>query len=62
MSGLLKGNYSRDEAKRLLQLNTRRYAKRQLTWFRKEKGIHWIEVGAQDTPEVIAERILSFLV
>lgn len=37
--GYLEGNYSQDEAKRLLQRNTRHYAKRQLTWFRKMEGI-----------------------
>jgi len=41
--GYLKGNYSLEEAKRLTKRNTRRYAKRQLTWFRKESDIHWVD-------------------
>jgi len=35
------GKYELDEAIRLCKRNTRRYAKRQLTWFRKDKDIHW---------------------
>ena len=32
---------------------TRRYAKRQLTWFRKEPGVHWFS-GFGDEPEIVA--------
>jgi len=31
-----------NEAKNLIKKNTRHYAKRQMTWFRKNKRIHWI--------------------
>jgi tRNA dimethylallyltransferase len=37
----LKGEVSLEEAVTLVKINTRRYAKRQLTWFRKEQGIQW---------------------
>ena len=37
----LEGDYDFQEAVRLCKRNTRRYAKRQLTWFRKEKDMHW---------------------
>ena len=40
--GYLKGECSLDEAKEKLKQSTRRYAKRQLTWFRKNKSIKWI--------------------
>lgn len=33
---------SLENAVQLIQQNTRRYAKRQLTWFRKDSEIHWI--------------------
>jgi tRNA dimethylallyltransferase len=39
--GYMEGKYDRDEAVRLLKRNSRRYAKRQLTWFRKEEDWHW---------------------
>jgi tRNA dimethylallyltransferase len=35
------GNYDYDEAVRLIKRNTRHFAKRQLTWFRKIDGIEW---------------------
>ena len=28
-----------------IKTNTRRYAKRQMTWFRKDKDIHWFKPG-----------------
>jgi tRNA dimethylallyltransferase len=41
------------EAERLIKRNSRRYAKRQFTWFRQEKGIVWIDVtGTKHGPEV----------
>jgi len=38
----LRGEITMDEAIALIQQESRRYAKRQLTWFRKNKQIHWI--------------------
>jgi len=34
-----------------IQLATRRFAKRQITWFRKEPGVHWL-AGFGDNPEI----------
>lgn len=39
--GYIDNKYSLDEAKELLKKNTRNYAKRQLTWFRKNTNIEW---------------------
>ena len=41
--GYLKGKYSIKEAKELLKRNTRRFAKRQMTWFRRDSRIHWLD-------------------
>ena len=38
----MDGKYDRDEAVRLLKRNSRRYAKRQLTWFKRDEETHWI--------------------
>ena len=38
------------------QLETRRYAKRQITWFRKEPDVHWLE-GFGDDPDVIEQAL-----
>ena len=40
--GYLDGDYDWAEAVRLLQRNTRRYAKRQLTWLRRDPGYAWV--------------------
>ena len=48
------GNCSKEEAKEELKKATRRYAKRQLTWFKKNPDINWIYVDkCTDTSEVI---------
>ena len=48
------GDITRDEAIRQIQSNTRRYMRKQLTWFRKDKTIKWF------SPENI-EEILKFI-
>ena len=37
------GNYSREEAINLIKRNTKKYAKRQMTWFKKDISYQWIE-------------------
>ena len=39
--GYIDNKYSLEDAKELLKKNTRNYAKRQLTWFRKNEDIEW---------------------
>lgn len=48
------GKISREEAIGLIKRNSRRYAKRQQTWFRRDHEIHWIEGGPQSAEEAIA--------
>ncbi len=40
---------------------SRRYAKRQLTWFRRDENIHWIEVDKLDSLEEVADNIVSLI-
>jgi tRNA dimethylallyltransferase len=51
IKGYLDGDLSLDEAERLTVRSTVRYAKRQMTWFRREEGIIWF-AGIGDQPEV----------
>ncbi len=39
----LNGNISKDDAIELIKVNTKKYAKRQMTWFKKDPTYHWIE-------------------
>lgn len=41
--GYLAGEYDKEEATRLLKRNSRRYAKRQMTWFKKNEQVKWFE-------------------
>ena len=49
----LKGKCSLDEASEKIKIETRRYAKRQLTWFRSYSNATWIESGNSDNIDVI---------
>ena len=60
-SGYLAGEYSYEEAVRLLKRDTRHFAKRQLTWFRKEPDIHWIHVEEGDIPQGAANQIINHI-
>jgi len=55
----LEGKLGREEAVLATQVATRHYAKRQLTWFRREGDIAWFE-GLGDDPQV-ERRVLEFL-
>ena len=59
--GYLAGEYDWEAAKDLMRRNTRRYAKRQMTWFRKESRLTWMTIGPGETAGAIAERILTGL-
>lgn len=60
--GYLDGKYNLPEAARLLKRNTRRFAKRQLTWFRKDSRIVWVDVGEGDSKKEIVDKILEVVV
>ncbi len=55
----LKGEYTKEEMIEKLKMETRRYAKRQLTWFRKNKQTIWLdgENGIQNNMKIILEGI-----
>jgi tRNA dimethylallyltransferase len=54
---LFHGRCSRDDAVALLKRDTKRYAKRQFTWFRREPEAAWVDITGLTRPEEIAERI-----
>ena len=58
----LSGNGTIDEAAASVQQSSRRYAKRQLTWFRRNKNMHWLIRKQGETAEEIlasARRIVN---
>ncbi len=57
----LKNEISYDEMIELIKRNTRRYAKRQLTWFRKDKNIFWFDVASENDFQQITKKILDLI-
>lgn len=61
----LKQRKRRPEAKRelieLIQKRTRHFAKRQLTWLRREKAIQWVDWQEGEPPQRVCDRIVSGL-
>lgn len=55
----LSNEISKDRMIELMKQNTRRFAKRQMTWFRKEDRIHWLNISSEDQIEQIADEIVS---
>ncbi|TDT69172.1 tRNA dimethylallyltransferase [Hypnocyclicus thermotrophus] len=53
-----EGKITLNEAKEIIKRETRRYAKRQFTWFNKEKDIIWFDLDKQAEEEII-ENILE---
>ena len=45
----LQGYRSLPETIELVKIKTRQFAKRQMTWFRKHGGVHWLELLPEDT-------------
>lgn len=59
--GYFEGKYDRGEAIRLIKRNSRHYAKRQLSWFRRDKELVWFH--PEDVAKIITyiEEKLSYL-
>lgn len=52
------GKCSREEAIELIKRNSRRYAKRQMTWFRRDESIHWVERNnATEAMDIVERRL-----
>ena len=55
----LEGELSYEKMINLIKQNSRRYAKRQLTWFKKDTRINWIEVDQEIDFDTIAKKIIK---
>lgn len=54
----IKGERTLDETAYIMKQSTRRYAKRQMTWFRRMKEIKWINVDENSDFRQLAEKII----
>lgn len=57
----LKGEYPEEEAIRLIKRDTRRFAKRQMSWFKRDKRILWIDAEEFSSFTVISDKIMDIL-
>lgn len=57
---VFEGERLLDDAVEDIKRSSRRYAKRQLTWFRADKRIHWLDATDGDVPALCAE-VLALL-
>jgi tRNA dimethylallyltransferase len=55
----LRGERPLAETVELVKIRTRQFAKRQMTWFRRQAPVNWLEVGHAESTDAVAGRILQ---
>jgi tRNA dimethylallyltransferase len=58
---VLLNGHPLDDAVFDVKRNTRRYAKRQLTWFKRDKGVHWLDTAKEDMQANALQLAQNFL-
>lgn len=61
VAAYLAGECDRDEMVRRFKRDTRRFAKRQMTWFRREQGITWLMMDKAEPVEQTVDRVTSLI-
>ena len=59
--GYLSGRYDLETAVDLVKKNTRHYAKRQMTWFKRYKNMKWFDISGYGSDEACLEEIFKWL-
>ena len=57
----LDGGLTLDDAKEMVKQSTRRFAKRQMTWFRSFPDVQWLETEEHEGPGPISDEIITLL-
>ena len=55
------GEITEEQAVELIKVGTRNYAKRQLTWFRRERAIRWFDTAASGSREALDETVSGYI-
>lgn len=55
--GHLIGDLSLEDAVEAIKINTRQYAKRQMTWFKKDEEVHWCEPDLEQALDIIKKAL-----
>ncbi len=61
MIGYIHGEYDFAEAVRLIKRNTRHYAKRQMTWFRRYDDLKWFDLSRYEAAETAVSDMLGYI-
>ena len=59
LAAVLDGRLTLDEARTRTVRQVRQYARRQLTWFRAEKAVHWIEPRLEAAEPLLREAMMG---
>lgn len=57
----LGGKVTLEEAVEAIKQNSRRYAKRQITWFKRNEAIHWIDISRESEFETILQQAIDIV-
>lgn len=57
----LQGKISKEEAVQIIKRDTRHYAKRQLTWFRRDQRIYWVNIDSFYRKDILLENIIRYI-
>jgi tRNA dimethylallyltransferase len=57
----IDGEIDREEMVRLIKRNTRRFAKRQMTWFNRDRRIHWFRVSGSSWMDSVTQKIVGVM-
>lgn len=57
----LDGEYTYDEAIEIIKRDSRRYAKRQLTWFKRYQDAKWFDLDKYQDIEILKEDIINYI-
>ena len=57
----LEGEYELDEAIEIIKRDSRRYAKRQLTWFRRYNDAKWFNLDEYNDSEILKQDVISYI-
>ena len=55
----LEGECSEDEAREAVAQHTRRYARKQMSWFRRDDAIHWVDPSQSDGVALMTDAVLA---
>ena len=53
----LQGHITLEEATTQIKINTRQYAKRQMTWFKKDEAVQWCSPDFEDVIAIIKKKL-----